>query len=163
MVAIMTVLLFTQTACARGIDQAQFEGVYRAGQGMKGATVVGVTLIKYRELLQSFASEVAMAQDKAKTDREKAMVGSYTEALANYRDAATLWASKIERGSDTIDEAVLPGGAGFTAKYTVQTATPVPEHPEYRTVSADAAMQAVWWKAGQNIDLANAQYTGKAQ
>jgi hypothetical protein len=157
---VLLVALLNSSGCGRGINQAKFEGVYRAGQGMKSATDVGVTIVKYRELLQVFASEVAMAEAKPANAREKAMVANFTEALVNYRDAATLWAAKIDTRNAAIPTTTIPEGPGIVDKYGL--VTDLGDHPDYRTFSPEAGMQIVWVRAAQNIALANAAYTGKS-
>lgn len=161
--SIFVVALLALSGCARGIDQQKFEGVYRSGQGMKSATDVGVTLQRYRELLQVFASEVAMAEAKPANEREKLMVSRYTTALENYRDVATLWAAKIDHGRSTLPTTDIPEGPGLVSKYGLPTDLVDADHPEYRTFSIDSAMQSIWARASENIALANAAYTGKAQ
>jgi hypothetical protein len=159
-VVVLVLLLSAASACGRGIDQAKFESVYRAGQGMKSATDVGVTLQKYRELLQVFASEVAMAEPKAANPREKAMVARWRDALVNYRDAVTLWVAKIEHGP-TLPTTAIPEGPALIDTYRLPTEQGV--DPAYRTFSVEAGMQTVWQKAAANIAMANVAYTGRVQ
>jgi len=157
----LVLLLSAASACGRGIDQTKFEAVYRAGQGMKSATDVGVTIAKYRELLQVFASEVAMAEAKAANPDEKRMVAKWSEALVNYRDAVTLWVAKIEHRDPNLPTTTLPEGPALIEKYRLVTLQG--EDPAYRTFSVEIAMQTVWQKAGANIAMANASYTGHVQ
>lgn len=117
---------------------------------MKGATNVGVTLIRYRELLGTLASEVAIAADGAKRDNEKEMVGMYAAALMNYKDVATVWAAKIQHGSESLP-AYLPEVDEIATKYRL---------PKEPNLSADNAIQSIWSEAGKNIDTANALYNG---
>jgi hypothetical protein len=157
----LVVLLIALGGCGRGIDQAKFDGVYRAGQGMKSATDVGVSIAKYRELLQVFASEVAMAEAKPTNPVEKRMVARWSEALANYRDALTLWTAKIEHRESILPTTAIPEGPALIDRYRLPTEQGV--NPEYRTFSVEAGMQTVWAKASANIAMANAAYTGKVQ
>jgi centrosomal CEP192-like protein/Big-like domain-containing protein len=57
------VLVLGGAACARGIDQTKVEGVYRAGQGMKSATDVGVTRLAAGAVLVLATTSVAGAQE----------------------------------------------------------------------------------------------------
>lgn len=153
---VVAVLLLFLSACSRGIDQAKFAAVYRAGQDMKSATEVGSTLARYRELLQAFASQVAQAKDAARNDREQAMVGQFDAALTAYRDAADAWTIKIDRPT-------IPDDSPLIAKYALPSEAPIASAPTYRVVSAEAALQTIWSKATAAINIANAIYTGKAQ
>ena len=83
-------------ACSAGIvDKARHENLYRAAKNMEGAISVGVNLLRYRELLQQFATEMSIAKDKASNQAERDMVAAFDNAFLAYRDAGTLWEKKM--------------------------------------------------------------------
>lgn len=149
-------------ACHRGVDQETFAPVYRAAQDMQGATAVGVTLIRYRELLGTFASQVAQARDHVRSDRERLMVDQYAVALACYLDAAALWDAKNEHamkeGFLYLD--FLPNSDTLIKKYGLRV-QPSPYRPELQVLHAEDAIHDIWRRAGQALAMANTAYTGK--
>lgn len=158
--AVLPLLLLT--ACAPGVDQEAFAPVYRAAQDIQGATSVGVSLIRYRELLGTYASQVAQAKDHVHTDRERLMVEQYAFALQCYRDAATVWAAKIEHGmpSGWIYPDKVPESDALITKYHLNL-QPSPYRPELQMFHTEDAMQEIWRRAGQALALANTAYIGK--
>jgi len=154
------------TACTApsGIDRAKLAGVYKASQDLKGATDVGVTLVRYRDLLGTFASQVAQARDVVSNDRERLMVDQYAFAAECYQDAAKVWAAKIEHEIDGrwiyLDK--LADGPLFVKKYNLQV-----QHSPYVTdeqiIYPEAAIQEIWHRADQGLALANTAYTGKTE
>ena len=154
-------LLGMLTGCTRGIDQQKFAGVYKAGQDIKGATSVGLTLVRYRELLGTFASQVAQAKDAAKSEHEQLMVSQYENALSNYSDAAKVWGAKVEHGATLLIQE-FPEGPELATKYNL-TMHPAELRPEVKMLYADEAMQEIWQRAGQHLAMANTMYTGKSQ
>jgi hypothetical protein len=141
------------------IDQMKFDGVYRSGKAMEGATGVGVNLLRYRELVQSFASEVSIANDRAQTSTEREMVAQYAKALKAYRDAETLWTMKLKGpaevtiGSDSDlrrivfddDYRIDGSGAGSGFRFKLEE-----------------AVQALWSTARGRLNEATRLYTGQA-
>lgn len=81
------------TGCS-GLDREKFALVNRAGQAVKSSTDVGVSLIKYRELVQAFATELELAQGKATNDKERALASEYASSLSTYRDALAVLDAK---------------------------------------------------------------------
>jgi hypothetical protein len=136
------------------IDQQKFESVYRSGKGIESAVGVGVNLLKYRELVQSFATEVSIASDRAATDKEKELVGAYAGALLAYKDAGAIWGKKLNtswlRPADDpevmrIYQAypISGDGKGSDFRFTI-----------------DSAMQTIWQSAGALVAHANDLYNG---
>lgn len=160
------IALLLLSGCARGIDREKFVGVYRAGQDLQGATSVGVTLVHYRELLASFASQVAQANDAARTERERLMVGQYAFALDCYRDAGEVWTTKIEHSSPLMEGLLyvetIPNGPALIQKYSLSL-HPSPFRPDLAAVNGDEAMQEMWRKGRQGLAIANTAYTGKTE
>src|SRR5437899_1546600 len=66
------------------VDKQKFEPVYRAGMAVDAATNVGVTYVRFMELVQNYATEVNLAKTKISNDRERLMLEKYEGALAEY-------------------------------------------------------------------------------
>ena len=84
-----------QELSPKGIDKQKFDAVYRAAKSVKEATGVGVNFPRYSELVQTFATEVSIARDKASSPGEQALAQRFASVLAAYRDSVTLWQHKI--------------------------------------------------------------------
>jgi hypothetical protein len=141
------------------IDQMKFDGVYRAGKAMEGATGVGVNLLKYRELVQAFASEVSIANDRAQTGSEREMVAQYAKALKAYKDAGDLWTRKLQGGAELTvgsdpellriarDEDYSIDGTGSGSGFRFKL---------------DDAVQSLWRTGRGRLTEATRLYTGQA-
>ena len=141
--------------CSSRIDQARFEGVYRAGKALAGATDVGVVLLRYRELLATFASEVSIASDKANSKSEREMVRLYLDALRAYKDVETLWAAQFAPGqSGTVGATDGPEFKRMLDDYQITNEGTV-DNPR---LNLKAAMQVVWVTARAKLDGANRIY-----
>lgn len=145
-----------------GINQKEFEPLYRAGKEITGATEVGVTLPRYRELLQALATEVDIAEDKATSGAEKSLVSSYKQALVAFRDAETMWKAKIDlapvttRGEPvriTLDgpseEFFGPLVDTYKLRFSVD---------RNGTITADEMQQAMWAAAAKSLGVGEAIY-----
>ena len=66
----IVVMAFLSSSCGR-FDRTKFEPSYRAGKALESAIAVGVNYQKLSELTQTFATEIAIATDAAKTEDEK--------------------------------------------------------------------------------------------
>jgi hypothetical protein len=156
--AVVSLLLSSCSWKQEAIDQQKFDGVYRAGKGMEGATGVGVNVIRYRELLQAFATEVSIANDRAHSAREREMVGQYAGALQAYQDAGFLWGKKLDgakrlsMSSDpevrriVLNDAYNINGTGSGESFSFEI---------------DDAVQVLWRSARIRLSEANRIYTGE--
>lgn len=90
--ALLTLVVIA--GCTRDPDPAKFAAAYEAGKVLQGSTEVGVTFGVFREQVQHLAAGVSIAKDKAETSMEKSILGRYSEALAVYQDAVTLWQAR---------------------------------------------------------------------
>jgi len=73
----------------------QLEGVYKAGRAIAAATDVGVTAIRYSELVAAMASEYSIAGDSIHDRVDRDVLASFGHALDSYRAAADVWQLKI--------------------------------------------------------------------
>jgi len=78
-------------------DQKKFEPVYRAAKAVEASAVIGMDNHKFNDLLQTFATEASIAQDKAETAKDREIVEQYQKVLEIYTDSKTLWDKKIKQ------------------------------------------------------------------
>lgn len=87
-----------------------FKQLYRVAKEIKGAQETGVNRIEFGKLLNKFATELGVAKDAARTDKEREVIRVYGEALDILKDSAVLWDAKnnapvlqgdVQRYSDT--------------------------------------------------------------
>jgi hypothetical protein len=91
------------SACAEKevvVDKQKFEPVFRAATAVTSATSVGVSYLKFMELLQNVATEVNVGRTKVGNDRERLMIEKYSGALGLYQQTAELWKKGIDNGVD---------------------------------------------------------------
>lgn len=160
------------------IDQAKFEGVYRAAKAIQGATASGVSYITFRQLLQGLTTELSIARDHGPfSERETALEGLFAAALRHYEISADFWKLKID-SSDAmwkgeipiqIDDPRKPSDPSLVmlaGLYGIPVhdrfySPPMPASAfRYKAVDADA-MQRVWTKASETVDAAAALYVAK--
>lgn len=89
--AILGYEAWSRTAVRREL----FEPVYRIATELKAGQEVGINREKFGALLQQFATELAIAQDKAKTVAEQDVCDGYSEVLDTYKDAGAVWDVQI--------------------------------------------------------------------
>ena len=152
--ALVAALVGVVLAACR-VDPQKFDRVSRAGEALKHAAEAGVPLLRYRELLQLFAGEVAIVEERASGSREKTAARRYVDALRAYHDAATVWTAKIEaRDSDDVPLSLLRD-PGVLDRYTIKTSV-LEGTRDVEVFSGDFAMQLIWDRASQALDAATA-------
>ena len=117
---------------------------------------VGVTYLKFGELLQALATEVSIARDKASNSVERDLVLVYGQALSGCQDSLMLWKLKIA-GSQTL------GVTGDAELKRIAGAYPIQGSGSGSgfTFDPDSAMQVVWKDIGAKLAGASRVYTGK--
>src|SRR4030095_10400373 len=152
------------------IDQPKFEPLYRASKSIQGAIGVGLTYPDFGKLLQSFASEISIAQDRARSADEQQLVKHYADALSVFKDSATLWQKKIESG-DSWDGQIFytvisspvsgpgtdPRLAPIVEKYRLVTQD-YRKYGQHLVTISPASIQLLWAEAGKYLDAGNHQY-----
>ena len=84
---------------ADNLNSEKFRAVNRASKAMEGASSIGVNQAKFRDLLQSFATEVVLLDGSKLTAREKSCLALFREAQATYADSLAIWEVKgVEKG-----------------------------------------------------------------
>jgi hypothetical protein len=160
--ALAVVVVGTATCARQPSLQAKHEPLYRAAKSVEGAIAVGVTYQTFGELLQSLATEVLIAGDRANSDEEKALVAAYAELLTNYKDSSTIWkhqieSSKYEWAKDQIvvGDELVPVAAKYKLPVTELTAYGA----KWKALPADST-QRVWVVAGEQATKATRLYYG---
>ena len=104
---VMTLALafVTSFACKTGPSQEEqrverFRSLYRSARSVEGAIAVGVSYVKFGEILQVFATELLIAKDAAKDDSDRALVAAYAEVLDVYKDSAAIWKQANESAGE---------------------------------------------------------------
>lgn len=168
-------LLFVLVACifaCDNVDKAKFDQAYRAAKAIEGAASVNVTFNQFRELLQSYSTEVTILKDKinTKNEKEQRIFKLHQNALQAYSDSMTLWQEKIETSfvvvtceedqckryrnyGITILESTDEDEAEVSAKklgITVRTPEPL-----YIVKDPDVAIQQAWTYAEEKVSEAN--------
>ena len=78
------------------IEPGKFDALYRSMKSIEASTTIGVTYLKFGELLQTAATEVSIARDRAKSDVEKGIVEKFFNVLSEYQDSGIVWRAKNE-------------------------------------------------------------------
>jgi hypothetical protein len=78
--------------------------VDRSHKILQGAVQVGVTYVRFGELLQALAGERLVAKEKVTSTQGLTRIEAYARAIDFYRDGMTLWHARIDR--DYFDSAV---------------------------------------------------------
>ena len=69
--------------------------VHRVATELRSAQEVGMNRRRFGELLEKFATELALGREKAESPREKQVLDGYADVLGIYKDAARVWDVKI--------------------------------------------------------------------
>ena len=152
--------------CTPKIDQKKFENLHHAAKAIQAATAVGVTNLKFVELLQGLATEISVAKDIAKSDLEKELLKGYSDILVTYHESATVWNHKIKSlrynwipsGQIFVEEELRP----IIFKYTLRTEQHIMKYSKqkYDIISEDS-IQVIWGKANDQIEKITKLYLGQ--
>ncbi len=166
----LLIFLLAAVACSKpqkkaAIDQAKFEPLYRAAKAVQGSTSVGVNYLKFSELLQTFATELSIAKDKAQTANEKKLVEMYAGVLTDYSDSLSIWTAKNVAVSakqifgDLIPaNAILDAAARQGLPVTDEEKTSLYTGPfKWKSIPANS-IEIVWKSAGVKQSRANEFY-----
>lgn len=150
-------MVLALVGCSSKIDQQKFDALNRAGRTVKENTAVGVTLMKFRDVMSAYATEVSLAQDRATGSLEKRFVVVHGEALKAYRDSLVVWNSKLEHhGADGL--AAYPGSdlRRIVDDHGLEGAF----SGDNFMFDADPAIQKIWIDGRIKLDIADALYRG---
>lgn len=168
----------TQPAAKRqSITLSAFEGLYRAAKNLQGATAAGVTLVKFGEYLQAFATELSIVKDRGHlNEADQQLLAVFQDAYSDYDLSATLWKLKIG-AHDDVWKGEIPiyheGSAGTEAgaagdaflKVASKYRIPVSDHVlsgghGYKAIPGDSP-QRIWASASSKMEQASALYYGR--
>jgi hypothetical protein len=154
-----TILVLTATiasGCGK-LDQQKFERVHRASRDVRENLSSGVTLIKFRELVGAYGTEVSLATDQAKATVEQDFVKRHQYALTVYRDSLTLWNKTLANQSKTIQIDSEPELTKIADRYGVGSGN-VTAH----FLDVEEARQKLWSRASAVLTFADEEYRGAA-
>jgi len=77
-----------------GITAHIFENPYIAAKAIEGSARVGVSRDSFGELLQKLSTEIEVARDSVRTEKEKQVIRLYDEVMETYRDSMKVWQMK---------------------------------------------------------------------
>ncbi len=152
-----------------GVRAAEFERVYRAAKAVEEATSVGVSYPRFQELLQNFATEQGIINDKASSGAERELAGAFAATLAAFKDSATIWRHMIEDSRYSFLDGQISVGvtdkkgkitnapdlAQIVETYHLQVST----RNRFKTISP-SSLQIVWLEASQRLKKAVRGYLG---
>lgn len=154
--AVLVALCVLSLGCARGVDQQKFDGVYRSGKSLEAALSVGVNYLRFGELVQAYATEVSIAQDKATNAAERDLVKLYAEALAGCQDSLLIWKLKLDQ-SGNLNVNSRPELRRIADVYGIEGQG----SREYFNFDPDQAIRTIWAVISSKLSNANAVYNGK--
>jgi hypothetical protein len=146
-------LLFCVAACTE-LDRRTFLGVERASKAIHTALDGKATLAQYRELLNTYSTELSGIRSRAANSTEQTVLSEYEAALKGLTDLQLVWEAKETRGSDMLPiREELP--ARIAREYDLGVNTNEPP-----SIYADEALQAIWQRARGHLAKATKLVAG---
>ena len=145
-------LAFTITSCGSKAP-SQAEGAYRAFKQIEAATDIGVSKMKYDELIQNAAGELLVLSDLAKGTSDSLPLQHYQAAIEIYKDAGMLWADEISNVRWSFVPAgkfmLNSGGMRVAQRYhfSVDTIKYFSGRPDNYKVTSKDAVSELWQRA----------------
>ena len=170
---LLWLLLLFAAACSRNqqtsftgvapFDQTKFEPLHRAARTTSAALSVSTTMPAFRELVQKFAAEVAIAEDRAAQPAEKDLVRLFADACQAYKDSLDLWDASVKHrlAYDGVDLIGCYDSVPEVARRYNLECIKYPSASLEIYVIPKALLQYLWALADSKITLANAQLLGK--
>lgn len=141
------------TACGRTAPP-RAERSYRALKQLEGATSVGVSKLKYDELLQNAAGELLILTELAQGSQDTVVLRHYLSALEVYKDAGTLWGEQVSGAQYNWIPAgkiyLEPEGERIAKSYHLAVDTVKVPGITFSAVSKNAIPE-LWQRAGKNL------------
>lgn len=91
----------------------RFEPVFRAMTAIQASTETGLTWVQFGPMLQSAATEIALAAQTVASDQERAALAELDTAMAAYRDSATWWERDISFYARSGNSLAYAGGLPY--------------------------------------------------
>jgi hypothetical protein len=140
-------LLIWAGACQR-LDRRTFNGLEKASRALQTAVDGQTSLPTYRQLLSTYASELAAVRGRVTNGPERAVLAEYEAALKGLNDLQLVWEDKEVRGSEMLpvrDE--LP--ARIAREYELGVNTNEPP-----SIYATEASHRIWEVARSHLEKA---------
>lgn len=83
-------------ACGNPTEKAALARLDEAHKALQAAVQVGVTYVRFGELLQALAAEVLVAADKVTSEQGRERLTGYARAIEIYKDSMTLWRARLD-------------------------------------------------------------------
>jgi hypothetical protein len=157
--AALIVMAFLVSSCGPRFERTKFEPTYRAGKAIEGAIEVGVNYPKLSELTQTFATELNIATEAAKTESEKEVASAYAAVLPPLKDSLTVWTVRIREGNIFAtygSRELVP----LMDKYNIK---PVHEYKGGQNYDGENALRDIWADATKKLTVANDLLSKKSE
>jgi hypothetical protein len=145
-------------------DVATFDKVYRASKAIEAATHNGTDYTTFASLVQTYATEIEVAKDTAKSDVGKELLGLYSDGLVKYDDSRKFWSITIESEKNGyIDLNDFHGATRYELDqiinaYKVTLEDNLTAYPPVRAFKVDEGLSTIWNAAEIPVNKANAVY-----
>ena len=151
---LLLIIAILATACG-GRTTPQAEGAYRALKRIEGATAVGVSKMKYDELLQNAAAELLILADLTPNSQDTLTLRHYQAAIKIYKDAGELWGEEISGARyGWIPEGKIyleSAGRRIAQTYHLSTDTVTASYETKFNVVSKGAISELWQRAGTSV------------
>jgi hypothetical protein len=127
----------------------KFDGLYKAGRAITGATDVGVNYGRFGELLQAYATECAIASDALVDRVDRDVLADFERALDSYKTSMQVWQIKIRSAGGSFADAYVNPDLAASLKDRGVSVT------NGRIANPDADLQMLWGKGRAAIEAGN--------
>jgi hypothetical protein len=141
-------LLISTSACGLS-DRRTFQGVERASQAIQSAVDGKAALLRYRELLRTYAAELSVTAPRVTSSRGRAALADYQAALKNLNDLELVWEDKDTQKREMLPIREDPAGR-IAREYDLPVNTNEPP-----SIYVDEAMAAIWAAALKHLRAAS--------
>jgi hypothetical protein len=153
------------------INKQKFEKLYQAGKSVESAIKVGVNFRKFQEYLQDFSTELSIAKNNIRAEKEKELLKIYSEAANILEDSLKFWNYSIFASSGDIslervkaEEEIKP----VLEKLKLPSVDSMYEKEgdmipkkEFKKIWAEGILQGLWGDATKKLGEADKIFTGK--
>lgn len=168
--AVAAAVVTVAAAAPVAVSTPIFEPVYRAAKALQGATVSGVTYIKFGELMQGLATEIGIAGDHKLNAVDKELLELYRAAFADYQASARIWKLKLGssqemwKGEIPVSFQEHPNDSLVAVANSyglpVENRTVQYGQGRYKTIPGNS-VQVIWQHADVTLAKATTLYYGK--
>jgi len=150
---LLCVFLLISAAACRGADRRTFSGLEQASRALQPALAGNTTVATYRDLLNSYATELSAVRGHVTNSRERAILAEYDAAMKPLTDMRLVWESK-EAGSEMLRVAdEVPARIAREYELGINTNDPP-------SIYATEALHAIATSARQHLEKASRLLAG---